>query len=387
MVKLKNKHPYIKSIYSILHHNRFFNAHILDITKLDHLISVSLLVPNHKEINELIELIPNMQQELNATDAKIHEIKGKKITILFGKSSIEPMQFNKSHISYDSLKVCLPSSFGNIYLDFADGASCHLLNAGVTRMGKTTLLLYLSTLLYIQTKGNIELYITSTKLKDYYPFNNVKNVYMSRTDKELDADLDKLLLEYKLRDARLYSKALEKATDAKSVLKLYPNQYKYFKPIFLIIDEYARFSEKKEIQKKVQELVETAGYVNIHIIVSTQRPDARTVLPARIKGNLLARICFTTTDENNSKLILDRGGAEHLGKIPGRALYLDSDINTVQIPYLKPIEAHEMLQLYREEEQHENTNESNKGETRPIDNKLTNKIQNLFKESDSNFNL
>jgi DNA segregation ATPase FtsK/SpoIIIE-like protein len=151
----------------------------------------------------------------------------------------------------------------------------------------------------------------------------------------------------------------------------------HFKPIFLLVDEYARFSDNKEIQKKVIELTETAGYVNIHLIITTQRPDARTVLPPRIKGNLLARICFTTADEANSVIILDRSGAESLGRIAGRAILSDSEYNIVQVPLITTDQVLEQLKPFRGNH-HATINQNPKGTTNT---ELSSKIQSLFEES------
>jgi DNA segregation ATPase FtsK/SpoIIIE-like protein len=224
----------------------------------------------------------------------------------------------------------------------------------------------------------MKLYITSTKIKDFYPFKGLKDVYFGRTDEDFLHQLNDIKEEYKKRDDLLYSKELEKAIDAKSVKKLYPDKYFLFKPIFVIIDEYARFSENKQIQKIVTELVETAGYVNVHLIVSTQRPDAKNVLPARLKANLLARICFTTTDKNNSMIILDQFGAEKLGRIQGRAIYLDGDLNVVQIPYIDPIECEELLKPFRSEQNETDVNQETEGS---INSKLSEKIQSMFEKS------
>jgi S-DNA-T family DNA segregation ATPase FtsK/SpoIIIE len=296
----------------------------------------------------------------------------------FGKRDLSEIKFHKELLNMNTLKITLPSAFGSCYLDFNDGASCHLLNGGTTRMGKTSFLLYLCTVLYLQTKGNIELYITSTKAKDFYPFEGLATI--NQSTEQFNTSLDVLIEEYQTRNTLLYSPALAKATDHKSVQKLYPAYTKHFQPIFVIIDEYARFSENKEIQKKVQELVETAGFVNIHIIISTQRPDARTVLNPRIKSNLLARICFTTTDKNNSIVILDQEGAENLGRIEGRAIFLDGETNIIQVPYIETSECEELLQPYKKErETHETP--ANENTERSTNNQLTNKIQNLFEES------
>lgn len=380
----KRTHPITKQLIQTFLVNGFKGTIIHEITQYNHAIRTIIQLPEHKELNDLIELLPNLQQELQATDSKIENQKGKIISILFGKHNIEPHDYKDNYLTPNTLKIKLPTSFGYTHLDFEDGASCHLLNGGTTRMGKTSFLLYITTLLYLQTKGNVEMHITSTKLKDFYPFQGIQQVHMHKSEPMIEKALSDLIMEYKVRNQLLYSKELEKATDAKSVKERYPNKYYLFKPIFLIIDEYARFSANKDIQQLIMELVETAGYVNIHVIISTQRPDARTVLSPRIKANLLARICFTTADKNNSLIILDHEGAEQLGKIKGRALFLDSDLTTVQVPYMDSEVAYQLLKPYRKEVvQNDNTNEENQPGSNDIE--LSKQIQNMFKESTSPF--
>lgn len=384
---MRNKKQLINRITNVLLLKGFQNAYIIEISQHEHLTRLILQLPEHKTIEDAKDLLPNIQQELNATNHKIEQEHGKLISVLFTTNKMTQVIYNDSMLNHDSLRITLQSHYERVYLDFADGASTHLLNGGTTRMGKTAFLLYVATCLYLQTKGDIDLFIASTKAKDFYPFMNVKHTSLVRTNTELEQMLDHLIIEYKIRDGLLYSPEYEKATDAKSVQKHYPDRYKHFKPIFLIIDEYARFADNKPIQKKVMELVESAGYVNIHIIISSQRPDAKTVLTPRIKANLLARICFTTADENNSLVILDTEGAEKLGRIQGRALFLDGSLTEVQVPYLDPETAYNLLTEYRKEEQHEPTNENKKEEPRPINPRLANKIQNLIAQSDCNIDL
>jgi hypothetical protein len=123
------------------------------------------MLPYHKELSDLMDLLPNLTQELNCLDHKIISQTGKIITIQFGKHDISYLPFDTKYIHKDTIKIELPSSFGSCFLDFEDGASCHLLIGGASRMGKTETLLYMASTLYIQTKGNIELYITSTNPK------------------------------------------------------------------------------------------------------------------------------------------------------------------------------------------------------------------------------
>jgi DNA segregation ATPase FtsK/SpoIIIE-like protein len=188
--------------------------------------------------------------------------------------------------------------------------------------------------------------------------------------------LNRLTDEYKSRDALLYSPSLIKATDAKSVRRIYPEKYHLFQPIFLVVDEYARFAESREVQAAVTELVETAGFVNVHVILASQRPDASTVLRPRIRANLLCRMAFTTADRKNSEVILDREGAEKLGKIPGRGILNDGDAEVVQVPFIDSPDCNDLLRPYDKELI--NYEQAAEGYN-DID--ITDQIQSLIKES------
>ena len=381
MFPFRKPHKWVQRLYGVLQSEGFTYTHIIQMEQHPQYIEIILLLPDHKDVNDFINIIPNIQQSLNALDARIANQRGKRITIQLGTNNINPLTFNETMIKPGTLQIALPNTFGTSIIDFEDGASCHMLNGGTTRMGKTSLLLYLATVLYLQNPNQIHLYITSTKIKDYYPFINIPNVHLSKSEPHLLHTLLQLKAIYLERDHVLNSPPLRTATDAKSAIKQYPAYAHHFQPIFLIIDEYARFSESKEIQSALMELVETAGYVNIHIILSTQRPDARTVLSPRIKANLLLRLCFTTADQNNSIVILDQPGAESLGRIQGRALLLDSHLTTVQVPYLSPEESDHLLNPYRKEDYHGVNHQQE--QTGSTDQTLSRKIQNLFKESDS----
>jgi hypothetical protein len=300
----------IKSIFQVLLKTGFEDAYILKVFQDEHL-HVNLKIPPQKDLSDLMEILPNLKQELRCLDVKMGKVNGKYVELIFGQHDLDDVPFIPEYLNKDSLKVTLISSFGKECVDFEDGASCHMLNGGAPRMGKTIFLLYLSTMLYVQNQGKIQIYINSPKAKDFYPFQQIKNVHIANDFDSVNTALDQMIEEYKKRNALLYSDSLKKATDAKSVRELYPQFYHLFKPMFLIIDEYGRFAEYQDIQSKVMELVETAGFVNVHVVIATQRPDARTVLRPRIKQGLQARICFRVPDKNNSIVILDEEGPNY----------------------------------------------------------------------------
>lgn len=347
MISFRKKHPIVKRLFKVFLDKKFQGTYINQIYQEMDTIYANIHLPEHKESSDLEKLLPNLKEEVGATAVKLGKINGKSVQILFGMRELSDINFSSSLLNEDSLKVKFPSAYGEHILDFEDGSSCHLLNGGATRMGKTVFLLYLATTIYLQNKGNVGLYISSAKLKDYYPFEGLPNVKMGKDIDSLGRMLKEIIDEYKKRDALLYSPSLNKATDAKSVRKLYPHMFHHFKPIFLIIDEFGRVAESKEIQRKVTEIVETAGFVNIHVIIASQRPDAREVLKPRIKTNLLARLAFTTVDKKNSEIILDIEGAEKLRKIAGRGMLIDSDVHTIQVPYLDVMDCYNLLEPHR----------------------------------------
>lgn len=373
-------HKITKKIYDVLYEAKFDNSYVGRIEREGYILKANIHLCKHKERSDLEKLLNNLKEEVAALDVKIGKVRGKRVEVLFGMRELEPLDFSSSFLHPDSLKVELPSAFGSHILDFEDGASCHMLNGGVTRMGKTCLLLYLATVLYLQMEGKIQLYISSAKLKDYYPFQDLPKVKMAKSEDDLLGVLESLVEEYKSRDDLLYSPRFRNATDAKGIRKHYPESYHLFEPVFLIIDEYARFAETKAIQKKVTELVETAGFVNIHVIIASQRPDASTVLKPRIKANLLTRLAFTTADKKNSEIILDRYGAEELGRIAGRGMLIDSESHIIQVPFLDPTVCDKVLSPYR---QNPEVVINEQDESRSINTTVVDKIQGLIEESDS----
>lgn len=379
---MKFKNPIIKGLFNVLLQTGFEDSYILEVAQDGDILRALIKLPPKKELSHLVEILPNLKQEVRANDAKINWTDGKKVEILFGKKDLSNVPFTVKYLNKNSLELTLMSSFGPVYLDFSDGASCHLLNGGAPRMGKTIFLLYLATSLYVQNKGRIKLFINSPKSKDFYPFFGLPNVQIEREQSAIIAALDTMIEEYKYRNTLLYSSGCLKATDAKSIKERYPHMYKHFTPMFLVIDEYGRFATNTEIQLKVMELVETAGFVNVHVIIATQRPDAKTVLPPRIKQGLQARICFRVPDKNNSLVILDQEGAEMLPKDKGRALLLDGEITQVQVPYMTYEQAERLLKPFRKDV-NKNVYKERAGRENT---ELTQKVQSLFQGSTSENN-
>jgi S-DNA-T family DNA segregation ATPase FtsK/SpoIIIE len=83
----------------------------------------------------------------------------------------------------------------------------------------------------------------------------------------------------------------------------------------VIIDEYADLiidrQTKNDLETAIQRLGQKGRASGIHLILATQRPDARVVTPL-IKANLQLKVALKVTTASNSNIIIDQSGAECL---------------------------------------------------------------------------
>ncbi|MCF8086211.1 MAG: PD-(D/E)XK nuclease family protein [Desulfohalobiaceae bacterium] len=83
----------------------------------------------------------------------------------------------------------------------------------------------------------------------------------------------------------------------------------------LLIDEYADLildrEYKKRLETSVQRLGQKGRAAGVHLLLSTQRPDANIITPA-IKANLQLTVALKVTNSSNSRVILNEAGAERL---------------------------------------------------------------------------
>ena len=83
--------------------------------------------------------------------------------------------------------------------------------------------------------------------------------------------------------------------------------------IVIIIDEVAdlMLAASKEVTPHISRLTAKARAAGIHLILATQRPDAK-IITGTIKANIPGRVAFKTSTSIDSRTILDDTGAENL---------------------------------------------------------------------------
>ena len=204
----------------------------------------------------------------------------------------------------------------------------HLLVAGTTGSGKTTFLKTILTQLDAMPEGQFELVIVDGKGEyDYVDLVSPKHFPNKFPDVLLGHEFAGDVLEWLIEDEvakrrealRSYFRENPKAprspkqafATARSAGEEFP-----LHPIIVFIDEFAELmlasgSDARRFENLVQRTVQAGRSALVHLILATQRPDAR-VLQGAIKANLPTRVALQLPSHHDSMTILGEAGAEDL---------------------------------------------------------------------------
>lgn len=105
--------------------------------------------------------------------------------------------------------------------------------------------------------------------------------------------------------------------------------------IVIVIDEMAdlMITQGKEVEKLIVRLAQLARAVGIHLIISTQKPSVEAIT-SLIKSNINTRIAFRVSNNMDSRIILDKGGAE---KLLGRGDMLYSSVESMNLKRIQGV--------------------------------------------------
>jgi S-DNA-T family DNA segregation ATPase FtsK/SpoIIIE len=116
----------------------------------------------------------------------------------------------------------------------------------------------------------------------------------------------------------------------------------------VVIDEFADMMYEKDSIRLLEGLSAKARACGVHLILSTQRPDAK-VLSSRIKANVPIVLGLKTNSDINSRIIIGESGLERL-RGAGHGILRHGLLDEVQCPYLPIERAQELLRPYRAQE-------------------------------------
>ena len=270
------------------------------------------------------------------------------------KKCIVSMESILNSKTYQESKMELPCALGKtitnevFMIDLAKAP--HLLVAGATGMGKSVgLNAIVTSLLYKKHPSELKIVMVDPKKVEFSIYNSIENHFLAKLEEEEEpiiTDTQKVVKTLnslcKLMDTRYDLlkmagvRTIKEYNEAFKARKLNPLQGHDYMPYYVvIIDEFGDLimTAGKEIELPICRIAQLARAVGIHMIIATQRPTAQ-IITGTIKANFPARIAFRVAAMMDSRIILDRPGANQLiGR--GDMLYLNGgDPTRVQCAFV-----------------------------------------------------
>lgn len=267
-----------------------------------------------------------------------------------GTIGIEVPNKNKCIVSMESIinskvyqesKMELPCAVGktisNEVFMFDLAKAPHLLVAGATGQGKSVgLNAIVTSLLYKKHPSELKIVMVDPKKVEFSIYSPIENHFLARLEEEEDCiitDVQKVVKTLNslcvLMDTRYDLLKKAQVRNIKEYNEKFKNRqlnpehgHEYMPYIVVIVDEFGDLimTAGKEVELPICRIAQLARAVGIHMIIATQRPQA-SIISGAIKTNFPTRIAFKVSSMMDSRVILDRSGANQLiGK--GDMLYL-----------------------------------------------------------------
>lgn len=262
------------------------------------------------------------------------EVPNKKKCIVSMESIINSRVYQESKME---LPCAVGKTISNDVFMFDLAKAPHLLVAGATGQGKSVgLNAIVTSLLYKKHPSELKIVMIDPKKVEFSIYSPIENHFLARLEEEDDCiitDVQKVVKTLNslcvLMDTRY---DLLKKAHVRNI-KEYNEKYKsrhlnpehgheYMPYIVVIVDEFGDLimTAGKEVELPICRIAQLARAVGIHMIIATQRPQA-SIISGAIKTNFPTRIAFKVSSMMDSRVILDRSGANQLiGK--GDMLYL-----------------------------------------------------------------
>ena len=279
------------------------------------------------KVSKVLELQDNIKMELAVKDIRIEapipgkntigvEIPNKHISVVRLKELLTKERMKGS--GQPKLSVVLGKNLlgETVYCDLSKMP--HLLVAGATGSGKSVCMnSIIMSILYRANPDEVKLVLIDPKQVEFSNFAELPHLISPViTDSAEAARALKVVVGIMDERYNRFSKAGAKnirAYNDKVEKGMLDQSHKVMPYIVVIIDELADLMlvAGKDVEASIQRITQLARAAGIHLIVATQRPST-DVITGIIKANIPSRIAFAVSNGIDSKVILDRPGAEKL---------------------------------------------------------------------------
>ena len=237
----------------------------------------------------------------------------------------------------------------------------HMIVAGATGQGKSVgLNAIIASLIYKRHPAELKFVMVDPKKVELSLYSQLENHYLAKMESEEEAiltdtqkvvyTLNSLCIEMEER-YKLLRAAGVKRIDAynKKFLerRLHPKYgHRYLPYIVVVIDEFADMimTAGKEVETPIQRLGQLARAIGIHLIIATQRPDAK-VITGLISANCPARMAFKVSNNINSRIILGEPGAEKLVGKGDMLVQINGEVTRLQCAFIDTPEIERIVEF------------------------------------------
>ena len=222
----------------------------------------------------------------------------------------EGMQSKSFKRSKDFLRLVLGKDVAGKPVAVDLGTMPHILIAGTTGSGKSVCInAILCCLLMNRTPNQLRFVMVDPKRVELTGYNGIPHL-LTPVIVETDKVIGTLKWMSREMDSRYKKFSEVGARNIDDYNSRQPNKLPY---IVVVIDELAdlMMMAPEETERNLNRLAQLARATGIHVIIATQRPSV-DVITGMIKANFPARISFKVVSGVDSRVVLDRPGAERL---------------------------------------------------------------------------
>lgn len=231
------------------------------------------------------------------------------------------------------------------------GQMPHMLVGGSTGSGKSVFLFSMlaAMLMTHPRKEDLQLILSSAKLEDFIHFEGLPHLYSGSIISDAD-EATRVIKEVVFEESERRGKLLADARVA-NIIEYNKKAAEKLAPIIVVIDEFADLADQLETKKEqnafykpVQRIAQAGRSRGIHLVICTQRPEAKLV-PSTTKAQLNGRVALRVNDGISSRMIIEEPDAQYLQK-HGDMIYRNGDVIERAQGYL--IEIPELDQIVKD---------------------------------------
>ena len=206
----------------------------------------------------------------------------------------------------------------------------NMLVAGATGSGKSVVL---HNMIISLIKNKSEIYLVDPKMVEFTAYEDSSQV------KSITYDADEALSLIESLNETMNSRfAMLKQSRSRNIAEYNKKTNSNLRPIVVVIDEWADlYMQDKSLEKPLCKLAQKGRAAGMSIILATQRPSVK-VISGLIKANFLGRISMRVSNATDSRIVLDRTGAEKLKEV-GTGVFINEkqQVSIFKSPFVEDI--------------------------------------------------